>query len=543
MYTDILNILLAFFEGFALILSPCILPILPIVLSGSLTGDKRRPLGIIAGFIVSFTVVTLFIRLLTQAAHINPDVLRNISLLLLLILGFTMISTYLSERFALLTQRLMSVGSDSSSTQQTGFWSGFGFGILIGIIWTPCAGPILAAVIVQVVLQQTTLTSMLSVLMFAIGAAIPMLLIALLGRRIVFGVNFFKRHTDLIRKLLGVIIILSVILLYFNPTFGVSTSSTSLTPIATLSGNKLVNPVLIPYTAPKIEGIDAWINSPPLTLESLRGKVVLIDFWTYSCINCIRTLPYIKGWYTKYHQKGLEIIGIHSPEFEFEHDLTNVQEAVKKFGIFYPVALDNNFVTWRNFQNHFWPAHYLIDQQGKVVYVHYGEGEYDVTENNIRYLLGLNAEKAAEVVTKTNPFQTPETYLGFARSQRFKSVEGVIKNQITNFHFPTSLDRDEWALQGGWEIQSERIIAIEADAKLMLRFNAAHVYAVMGVVDVPVKISVQYETKLTGLQPAIDIDVTKYQLYELAQFSTPTEGTLTITALHPGLQIYTFTFG
>ena len=317
---DVVNIGLAFLEGIALILSPCILPILPIILSGSLTGSRSRPFGIIVGFIIMFTLVTLFSRALINATNISPDVIRNTSYTLLLLLGVMMLSSYLTDKFNLLTQRLTRVGSTNRTINNTesGFLGGLLFGGLIGIIWTPCAGPILAAVIVQTILQKSTFSSYFIVLAFAIGAGIPMLLIVLFGRALLNHFTFLRTQTALIRKLLGLIIIATVGFLIYHPTFSFAVNSPKETRDDRAS---LINALPNPYRAPDIAGITAWINSNPLTIHELKGKVVLIDFWTYSCINCLRTLPYLKDWYAKYHDKGFEIIGVHSPEFEFEKNI------------------------------------------------------------------------------------------------------------------------------------------------------------------------------------------------------------------------------
>lgn len=549
MYTDVVNIVVAFFEGLALILSPCILPILPIVLAGSLAGQKRRPLGIIVGFIFMFTVVTLFSRTLIQLSHVNEDTIRNVSYVILFLLGIVMLSTYLTEKFNLMTQRLSNVGSSlaTATNPQSGFWGGVLFGGLIGIIWTPCAGPILAAVIVQVVLQKTTTTSILVVIAFAIGAGLPMLIIALVGRRIMDAFGFVRTRTALFRKLLGLIIILTVIYLAFFSSMPLFSQMNQ--PTVTTTSSSLINGLETPYQAPEIAGIDAWINSPPLTWSDLKGKVVLVDFWTYSCINCIRTLPYLKDWYAKYRDKGFVIIGVHSPEFQFEHDLNNVKNAVVNDGILYPVALDNNFVTWQNFKNEFWPAHYLINKEGKVVYVHFGEGEYDVTENNIRYLLGLGSAKQEQKEEQAYiPKETPETYFGFDRMERFSSPESIVKNQASQYSYPAHLSANKWALQGKWIIHADKIVAASAGASIKLHFIAKHVYAVMGAPTHPVMVTVKLNGQAITSDSGSDIlsgqtKVVSQQLYTLVQMAKGDEGTLELIATNPGLEMYTFTFG
>src|SRR5579862_5118600 len=382
MQADVVNIGLGFLEGFALIISPCILPILPIFLAGSLTGSKKRPFGIIIGFVLIFALFTFFSRKLLQYSGIDSNLIRDASFIILILLGVIMLSTYLTDKFGQLTRRLANTGSTFSvvNNPQGGLISGILFGGLIAIIWTPCAGPILAAVIVQTVIQKTNLLSFLTLVAFGIGAATPMLLIALFGRKIMEKLGSLKRHTTLYRKILGIIIILSVgYMIYLEG--GISTAHAD--EINNTLPLSLQNGLATPYIAPSIDGIDAWINSEPLQINDLRGKVVLIDFWTYSCINCMRTLPYLNDWYRKYHDKGLVIIGVHTPEFDFEKNLDNVKNAVLQDGIKYPVALDSHFVTWQKYNNQYWPAHYLIDKKGYVVYTHFGEGEYDITENNI----------------------------------------------------------------------------------------------------------------------------------------------------------------
>lgn len=549
MHADWINIGLAFIEGFALIISPCILPILPIILSASLTGSRARPIGIILGFIATFTVFTLFSRALLQLFHIDGDTLRNVSYLILLLLGIIMVSSYLTEKFSRLTNRLLNVGSSlkTANNQQGGLWGGILFGGLVGIIWTPCAGPILAAVIVQVIVQKTTLNSVLVVLAFGIGAALPMFLIALIGREVMSKFSFFRNQAVLLRKILGLIIIAAVILLFYDASLTFSNASSKNANAA--SGKTLINGVEHPYPAPAIAGIDAWVNSSSLTLNDLKGKVVLIDFWTYSCINCIRTFPYLKEWYAKYHDQGLEIIGIHSPEFQFERSLENVKQAVEKYGIRYPVALDNRFVTWQNFDNEYWPAHYLINKEGLVVYEHYGEGKYDVTENNIRYLLGMDSLIVKNNVEESYSYrQTPETYLGYARIDRFANQYSIVKNQPVVYHYDENLAENSWSLNGKWIMYPDRIVSAAPNAAVKLNFNAGQVFAVMGVRLTPVTVNVLLNGQTVLKEKGSDVTEGKvtvkgHQLYSLIDLKKPGKGTLELVAGSEGVEIYTFTFG
>lgn len=544
----LINMILALVEGFALIISPCILPILPIILSGSLQGGKSRPIGIICGFVIAFTFITLFSKLLVQYTHLSPESLRNASYVLLVLLGLIMVSTYLTEKFSTLTRAFSNVGSHLSgvNSAEGGFLGGMLFGGLVGIVWTPCAGPILAAVIVQAIVQQTTVGSLLVVIAFGIGAGLPMLIIALVGRKIMQKFTFFRNRAILFRKILGVIIIASVFLLMYYTNLTISVAQSNVKQSNPIS---LMNGLEKPYPAPPIQGISAWINSPPLSLDQLKGKVVLMDFWTYSCINCIRTLPYLKDWYAKYHDKGFVIIGVHSPEFEFEKKLPNVKNAVKQYHITYPVALDNQFVTWQNYRNKYWPAHYLIDKSGEVVYQHFGEGEYDTTENNIRYLLGVEGKASELPDDHYSSNQTPETYLGYARMENFGSVEPVVRNRPASYHYPKDLKEDQWALQGDWAIYPDKIISITKGAAIKLNFTAGNVYAVMGRANIPVEITVSYQGKIPATinhksnTRAGQLMVSENQLYTIVSLSREGSGIIEMKADQPGLEVYTFTFG
>lgn len=546
--SDLIVIGLSFLEGLALIVSPCILPILPIILAGSLSGSKKRPLGIITGFILFFTIFTFFSRAIVQYSGVDLNIIRYFSYLILLLLGIVMLSSYLSEKFTLFTQGLANTGSKLSDTNnpESGFGGGVLFGGLTALIWTPCAGPILAAVIVQTISLGSSISGFFALLAFSIGVGLPMLVIALFGRGILMRLSFVKSHAAFLRRLIGLIIILSVFYIV-SIEFGYSKVETRNidvpTPVSLQNG-------IMPYAAPSVAGATKWINSPPLSMEALRGKVVLIDFWTYSCINCIRTLPYIKGWYEKYHDKGLVIIGVHTPEFEFEKDPANVEHAVQSFGIKYPVAMDNDYTIWRSFNNRYWPAHYLIDQNGAVVYTHFGEGEYEVTENNIRYLLNLGKSdeiKSADVPQRTYG-QTPETYFGYDRMQYFASPQDVARDTKSDYTTPGKLDKNEWALQGSWIIKPDGVIAASANAALTIHFYARHVYVVAGNSSgkpVTIKLSLDGKplTKDAGKNVVnSELIVDQHQLYDIVSLPDARDGELVLRA-EPGVELYTFTFG
>lgn len=542
---------LAFLEGLALIVSPCILPVLPLVLAASVDGGRRRPYGIIIGFVVAFSVFAIVARKLVALLGVNLDTVKDASLVLLALFGLVLLSTRLSGKFSALTQGAASFGNELAATRGEGLVSGMLIGSLIGLVWTPCAGPILAAVLVQVIRQHSDFAGDMVILAFGLGAGVPMLITALAGRKIMSRLGFFARHAEAVRRAFGVVILLSVAYIaagFDVQTLLVSRSKVAETPLAEL---KLEHGLSSPYQAPQFADSDEWLNSPPLTMQALRGRVVLIDFWTYSCVNCVRTLPFITGWDRKYRDQGLVIVGMHSPEFEFEKNADNVKAAIAQYGIRYPVALDNHLDTWSNFGNRYWPAHYLIDRDGKVVYTHFGEGEYDVTENNIRYLLGLSGKAAATVAEEPSyaAGQTPETYLGYARAENFGGEERVARDAHKVYRFPPSLPEDAWALNGRWKMESEKIVAGEKGAALRLNFMARKVFLVLGTASgrtlhVTVRLNGKAVSSNAGNEaPAGAVSVRRNTLYELIDQKTPQRGLLEIQCDEPGLEAYAFTFG
>jgi cytochrome c biogenesis protein CcdA/thiol-disulfide isomerase/thioredoxin len=548
--------LLALFEGFGLILSPCILPILPIVLAASLDGGKKRPVGIIIGFIVSFSLFALLARQLIQWLQIDTQIIQNAALLMLGILGVVMLVPRLD---ALLSARMKGIANfgDQLTTRVgrgDGLVSGVMIGCLIGLIWTPCAGPIMAVAVVQIIQAKTDFNAALIVLMFVTGAAIPMLTIALTGRVVMQKFGFLKTYAVRLRQGLGAVILAGTVLIYSGVANQLLAGSPASEMSAEKQGHGLIDGLDRPVAAPEFADIQDWVNSKPLTMAALRGKVVLVDFWTYSCINCVRTLPYVTAWDRKYRDKGLVIVGIHAPEFAFEKKLGNVQDAVKAHGIHYPVALDNNLATWSAFNNRYWPAHYLINQQGQIVYTHFGEGHYDSTEQNIRTLLGLKDGGGVDVqpsaVGGTGLIQSPETYLGYARTENFSSDESLSQDKSAQYSFPDFLALNHWALAGQWQVEAQNITAKEAGAKLRYNFIAGRVFLVLGSADgKPVKVRLTLNGKPLGTKAgqAVKADgeltVTGETLYELINQGGVSNGLLELTAESAGLQAYAFTFG
>jgi cytochrome c biogenesis protein CcdA/thiol-disulfide isomerase/thioredoxin len=543
------NLLLAFLEGIGIIVSPCILPVLPIILALGMSGERWKPFGVVLGFIITFCLFTLSARTLILSTNINLDYLRFISFILLLLLAVVMISSNLSRQFSHVMQRFSSLGLTwlGNRPQRKGFISGFLTGVPIGLIWTPCAGPIIAAVILQTIRASTNWESTLTILVFSLGVGTPILLIMLVGNKAVTQSSILTKNAENIRMILGGI-------LFFTVMLNIRGDVNVLDQVFPTDVKQLQNKGLVdgarPYPAPELKGITGWINSKALTLASLKEKVILIDFWTYSCINCIRTLPYLKSWDQIYRSQGLVIIGVHSPEFAFEQRYQNVKQAVEKYQIHYPVALDNQFQTWDNYKNHYWPAHYLIDKQGQVVYTHFGEGGYAVTEHNIQVLLGSKSQIKKQAVVPQQGIiygLTPETYLGSSRGERLANSQ---INDVYGYQFHGMLKQDSWALQGQWQINPQNIKSLQAKARILLHFHARKVFLVMSSNDDKPK----YATILLNGKPIStsqagkDVDkhrikVDTARLYELINLPAISNGILELQCDSQGLEAYAFTFG
>ena len=432
---------------------------------------------------------------------------------LILIFGIILIIDPLSALFSRVFQGLSRVGQASPEQPTDGFISGCILGASLSLIWVPCGGPILAAAIVQSAVQKTYFDSVLILCFFALGSIIPLLLIGTVGRQLITQLQFLKSHSVLIRKILGIIMILSAVWALSGPRLpdkSPMVDAPNVVVPTVKAQDSLIGGLAQPYPTPALRGITEWINSPPLTLSELKGKVVLIDFWTYSCINCVRTIPELNAWYKAYHDKGLVIIGIHSPEFEFEKNADNVKRAVADYQIHYPVGLDNDYGTWLSFHNIYWPAQYLIDRNGMVVYENFGEGNAEVTEQNILTLLNipgipLSAE-TPHIPKPSEALQTPELYFGSKRASAYAGIEPLSENTTQQYSIPNNIPKDNWALSGGWKIEPERIITTHQHARIACRFFAGKVFAVMGsVTDQPITVTVLLNGHPIGAQGGKDL--------------------------------------
>lgn len=547
----LLLLIFSFLAGISTILSPCILPILPAILSAGTVEGKWRPLAITLGLIISFTFFTLALTAVVQATGISANALRYAAITLIALFGIVMMFPKLSNLFAKSVAPIASLGQNiQSSSPKSGFAGGFIFGIALGLLWTPCAGPILAAITTLVATQSITWTTVLITIAYSIGAGIPMLMIAYGGAFIIQSSHFLSQHAERIRQFFGCLMVLTAIAIAFHWDMIVQQQITRILPPVLIEDTPLVKEELeklgkgnlersvigptVDYKAPELTGIVNWINSPPLSLMNLQGKVVLIDFWTYSCINCLRTLPYLEKWYADYKKDGLVIIGVHTPEFEFEKDPKNVAEAAARLGVKYPIAQDNDYKTWQAFHNRYWPAHYLIDQQGNLRMVHFGEGGYVETENAIRELLGMAQLKMEEPIKSERPL-SPETYLGTYRPSSYTKEITVKPNVITDYTYRAPLKDDTVGLEGQWNIESERITSESDDSFLEMNFLASNVYLVMtGQSKQPVEVFLDGKLAKTFSMDGdrkYDIVKTKYGRHLLS------------IKIPKGISAYAFTFG
>jgi cytochrome c biogenesis protein CcdA/thiol-disulfide isomerase/thioredoxin len=500
----------AFISGLITILTPCIWPILPVVLSsGSNSDGFQKPSGMIIGIITSFTVLTVGLSTLVRLFNFDPNILRNSALIFIALIGLTMVIPSISIAIESFISRLTGLFGQINHHRKNNFLSGLFTGLSLGILWTPCAGPILATVASLTVTGLITPEIFWVTLFYALGASIPLITIAYGGQKILSESKKISPYVGAIQQGFGVIIIVTAFALYLHldtysqlylekvlPSFSSTFYQIEQTPVIRrqlelLKKNKskiqtaITNNMLLNTNqkAPNFSGATNWINtSQPLDIIGLRGKVILVDFWTYTCINCIRTLPYVSGWYDKYKNSGFTVIGIHTPEFEFEKNPSNVEAATKQFRISYPIAQDNNYTIWNNYNNSYWPAEYLIDAKGYIRRTHFGEGEYDQMEKAIQLLINDNGQSAPQSLININDQPpkiqlSPETYVGLKRMEYFYPSGGISPG-ANNYTLPDTIPENTFSFGGTWNINDESADSIK-NSTLIYNFQANQVYLVM----------------------------------------------------------------
>lgn len=579
-------VLIGFMGGLITGISPCILPVLPVIFFSGAQGkrsepvadggdggaatavkakpalsERLRPYRVIGGLVLSFSLVTLVGTSLLSLLHLPQDALRWAGLIALTVIGLALIfprfEEILEKPFSRFPQLQMSEGR-----------SGFGLGLALGVLYVPCAGPVLAAIVVAGATGSIGLDTVALTISFAIGATLPLLFFALAGQRVAERVGTFRRHQRRIRVIGGIVMLAFAVALVFNVPAKLQraipdyTSSLQDKVVASeeiqekLDLGGLVNEQNRELsncsngatalescgTAPDIKGITGWLNTPggaPVNLKSLRGKVVLVDFWAYSCINCQRAIPHVVDWYGKYKDLGLEVVGVHSPEYAFEKIAGNVVTGADDLGITYPIALDNNLSTWTNYRNRYWPAEYLIDANGTVRHIKFGEGDYDVTESLIRELL-VDADPDVELPPPSDApdetpaaGQTPETYLGVGKMVNYGGPD-TYDEGTADFTFPVRLADDSFAYRGRWTLDYQGATAASDDSRIALKYNAKNVYIVAGGEgNLTVRSNGKTTTVFITGAPAS---------HQIAAGDDVSRGQLEVQ-LSKGLQAFSFTYG
>ncbi|HXO04550.1 MAG TPA: cytochrome c biogenesis protein DipZ [Candidatus Sulfotelmatobacter sp.] len=570
--------LLAFVGGVLTILSPCILPVLPFVFARADQPFRRSGLPLLTGMVLTFAVVA------TAAAFGGHWVVRlnqggrYVAIAIFLVLGLTLLFPSLAEA---LTRPLVQAGAkiQGGSTSEASVGKSFVLGISTGLLWAPCAGPILGLILTGAAVQGPGARSSFLLLFYALGAATSLGIALLAGKKVFTALKRSLFFDVWIRRVLGAAVIVGVV------AIALGWDTTLLTKFSFVNTAKaeehLIGKLgagragLVPVSAaapvlpdegpmPDLGGAVGWINSPALNSKSLRGKVVVIDFWTYSCINCLRALPYVEGWAAKYKDAGLVVIGVHTPEFAFEKERSNVEKAVRDLKITYPVAIDSNYKIWEAFNNQYWPAHYFIDGKGRIRGHHFGEGEYDASERVIQELLKENGASSvsgevlnvsgngAEAAMDARNLGSPETYVGYKRSANFASVEPIGKDSLKTYSPQPRLSLNQWALGGKWKVGEESAVLQSVPGKIVFRFHARDLHLVLGPTKngKPIRFIVKLDGTAPGEDHGADTDasgagtVQGNRLYQLIRQKGAVEDrTFEIEFLDPGVEAFAFTFG
>jgi cytochrome c biogenesis protein CcdA/thiol-disulfide isomerase/thioredoxin len=576
--------LVAFIGGMLTIMSPCILPVLPFVFARAGQPFRRSGLPLLTGMALTFSVVAVaaafgghWVVRLNQGG-------RYVAMIVLLALGVSLLFPSLAEALA---RPLVRAGGrlQGSPSAEHGIGKSFVMGISTGLLWAPCAGPILGLILTGAAIHGPSARSSFLLLSFASGAAASLAIALLAGNKAFAALKRSLSFEVWIRRALGVAVIMGVAAIALGWDANLLTKfsfvNTSKAEAHLIDALGLENSAVLTVSAaesqsalaptlgdegpmPDLSGAVAWLNSAPLSRDSLRGKVVLVDFWTYSCINCLRALPYVEGWAEKYKDSGLVVIGVHTPEFAFEKERGNVDKAVRDLKISYPVAIDSGYKIWQAFNNEYWPAHYFIDGKGRIRYHHFGEGEYDVSERVIRQLLKENgapslsqgvidvSANGVEAAPDSGNVRSPETYVGYRRAERFASAEPIAQDSGKSYTPLPRLSLNQWGLAGSWKVGAESAVLQTAPGKIVFRFHARDLHLVLG----PARDGkpVRFTVKLDGTPPGEDHGsdagangtgtVQEHRLYQLIrQKGTVEDRTFEIEFLDPGVQAFAFTFG
>jgi cytochrome c biogenesis protein CcdA/thiol-disulfide isomerase/thioredoxin len=585
-------LVLAYLGGVLTIVSPCILPVLPFVFARTGQPFVKSGLPLLVGMALTFALVA------TLAAVGGGWVVqlnqygRWLALVFVALFGLTLLMPQLAER---LTRPLVAAGSRLSEAAGADArprpGASFLIGVATGLLWAPCAGPILGLLLTGAALQGASIQTTFLLLAYAAGAATSLALALLLGGKVFSAMKRSIGAGEWVRRGLGAAMLAGVAAIALGLDTGVlarfSTASTggieqalveklsgksprnSAAPNTVAEGavqvaDKTPGTLPVEGNLPPLDGAVQWLNSPPLDAQALKGKVVLVDFWTYSCINCLRSLPYVKAWAEKYRDQGLVVIGVHAPEFAFERDVSNVTKAMKDLGINYPVAIDNEFKIWRAFNNEYWPAHYFADAQGRIRYHHFGEGAYAESERVIQQLLheagaakvagGLISAQAegVQMAPDSDAVQSPETYVGYQRAEHFVPETALVPDQVAAYNPPAQLALNDWSLGGQWHVGPERATASAPASRIVYRFHARDLHLVLGsgADGKPVRFKVLIDGKAPGDAHGMDVapdgsgTVTDQRLYQLVRQSDGvTDRTFSIEFLDPGASAYAFTFG
>jgi cytochrome c biogenesis protein CcdA/thiol-disulfide isomerase/thioredoxin len=609
---------LAYLGGVLTILSPCILPVLPFVFARADQPFVKSGLPLLIGMAVTFAAVATLAAVGGAWAIQANEYGRIAAIVLLAAFGITLLFPAIADwatrpvvaAGAWLSQKAHAEGRAGSPVLLS-----FLLGIATGFLWAPCAGPILGLILTGAALEGANTETSFLLLAYALGAATSLALALLLGGRVFEAMKRSLGAGEWVRRGLGVAVLAGVAAIALGLDTGyltrlsiASTSNYEQSLLDLAPANERTQPSVIMNggpgmmmggsnammgasnamtggpgmmmsnkaatqnsdalpiegALPSISGATEWLNSPPLTTEGLRGKVVLVDFWTYSCINCLRAIPYVRAWAEKYKDQGLVVIGVHSPEFAFEKNVDNVRRAVRDLKIEYPVAIDNAYAIWRAFGNQYWPAHYFIDAEGRIRHHHFGEGDYEESEQAIRALLAetgksevaggyvnVNAsgvEAAGDLIA----VQSPETYVGYERTENFASPGGTVRDMHHEYSTPSSLQKNQWALGGDWTVESERAVLDGASGRIVFRFHARDLHLVLGPGPdgKPVRFKVSIDGAAPGADHGSDVDsggngvVKEQRLYQLVRQNKPAKDrTFEIEFLDPGAEAFAFTFG